>query len=151
MIAFWTIVHGLLAMVLLGAISHQGFSVWRKPAPARNMFERFRAVNPMGYANTVVILYFVTFVIGSLVYPIFVLDVKGTIADFGMRYTIGLFQIKEHVAVIGLLLLPVYWTYWRNASPENLGTRRFLTTTIMVSTWWNLIVGHILNNVKGLI
>ena len=115
------------------------------------MFERFRAVNPMGYANTVVILYFVTFVVGSLIYPIFVLDVKGAIADFGMRKTIGVFQIKEHVAVIGLFLLPVYWHYWRNATLENLGTRRFLTTTIMVSTWWNLVAGHILNNVKGLI
>ena len=151
MIAFWTILHGLMAMILLGAVTHQGLSVWRKPAPAKLIFDRFRAVNPNGYANTVVILYFVTFVIGALIYPIFVLDVKGSISDYGMRKTIGIFQIKEHVAVIALAFLPVYWHFWRQASAENLGTRRFLTTTIMVATWWNLVVGHILNNVKGLI
>jgi hypothetical protein len=151
MIAFWTILHGLLAITLLGAVTHQGFSVWRKPAPAKVFFDRFRAVNPNGYANTVVILYVVTFIIGSLIYPIFVLDVKGSVADYGMRKTIGLFQIKEHVAVIALAMLPVYWHFWRNASPENIGMRRFLTTLIMVIVWWNLVVGHILNNVKGLI
>lgn len=151
MIAFWTIVHGLMAMILLGAITHQGLSIWRKPAPARVLFDRFRAVNPIGYANTVVILYFITFLIGSLVYPIFVLDVKGSVADYGMKKTIGLFQLKEHIAVIALAMLPVYWHFWKNASAENLGTRRWMTTLIMLATWWNLVVGHILNNVKGLI
>ena len=151
MIAFWTILHGLLAMILLGAVTHQGLSVWRKPAPAKLLFDRFRAVNPMGYANTVVIMYFITFVVGALIYPIFVLDVKGSVADYGMRKTIGIFQVKEHVAVIALCMLPVYWHFWRNATPENIGTRRFLTTLIMAATWWNLVVGHILNNVKGLI
>lgn len=151
MIAFWTIVHGLLAMILLGAVTHQGLSVWRKPAPARVIFDRFRAVNPNGYANTVVILYFVTFVIGALIYPVFVLDVKGSVADYGMRKTIGIFQIKEHVAVMGLAILPVYWHFWRQPVTENAATRKFLTTLIMLSVWWNLVVGHILNNVKGLI
>lgn len=151
MIAFWTILHGLLAMILLGAVTHQGLSVWRKPAPAKVLFDRFRAVNPVGYANTVVILYVLTFIIGALIYPIFVIDVKGSIADYGMRKTIGIFQIKEHVAVIALGMLPVYWHFWRNAAPENLATRRFLTSLVMVITWWNLVIGHILNNVKGLI
>ncbi len=152
MIAFWTILHGLVAMVLVGAVTHQGLAVWRTPAPARQFVDRFRAVRPGGYANAIVILYVVVFTIGALIYPIFTLDVKGTVADYGMRTTMGLFQIKEHVGVIGLALLPTYWHFWHSVPlKESVATRRFLTTVIMVSVWWNLVVGHILNNVKGMI
>jgi hypothetical protein len=64
----------------------------------------------------------------------------------------GMFQIKEHVAVIGLSLLPLYWHYWRTV-PLNMAvdTRRFLTTSLMIAVWWNLVVGHIANNVRGLL
>ena len=30
-------------------------------------------------------------------------------------------------------------------------TRRFVTTLIMVAVWWNLVIGHVLNNVRGLL
>lgn len=151
-ITFLLIVHGLLAMTLLGAITHQGLSVWRKPAPARVFFDRFRAVQPSGYATTIAILYVITFAFGAYIYPTFVLDVKGSLADAGMRQTIGLFQIKEHAAVIGLAILPVYWSLWRvTPQSEQASTRRFLTTSLLIITWWNLVVGHLLNNVKGLL
>lgn len=151
MIAFWTILHGLVAIALVGAITHQGLSVWRRPAPARRFFDRFRAVRAAGYANAVVVLYVVVFTMGALIYPIFVLDVKGTVADYGMRTTMGVFQIKEHLGVIGLGMLPSYWHFWHSV-PLNqaTATRRLLTTLIMVCVWWNLVIGHLLNNLKGL-
>ena len=152
MIAFWVILHGLVAIALLGAVTHQCLSYWRRPRPAVLFIEKFRAVPAAGYANAVVVLYLTTFVIGAYVYPTFVLDVKGSLVDAGMRKTIGLFQIKEHVAVIGVGLLPVYWDFWRReALTAFVATRRFLTTVMMLIVWWNLVVGHILNNVKGLI
>ncbi len=152
MIAFWDLVHALLAIGLLGAVTHQGLSVWRKPAPARAFIDRFRAVNGGGYANAVCVLYVLTFALGSFIYPQFVLDVKGSLIDYGMRKTIFLFQLKEHVAVTGLCLLPVYWHFWRTVPlTEDVGVRKYLTTLLMVATWWNLVVGHVLNNVKGLV
>jgi hypothetical protein len=152
MIAFWTILHGLVAIVLVGAISHQGLTVWRKPAPARVFFDRFRAVRAGGYANAVTILYVIVFTMGALIYPIFVLDVKSTVADYGMRKTMGVFQIKEHVAVIGLALLPAYWHFWQSVPlTDAVATRRFLTTLMMICVWWSLVVGHVLNNVQGMI
>ena len=152
MITFLVIVHGLLAMTLLGAVTHQGLSSWRKPAPVRVFFDRFRAVAGGGYTTTIVILYLVTFAFGAYIYPTFVLDVKGSLADANMRGTIGVFQIKEHMAVIGLAILPVYWQMWRAVpATEHVATRRFLTTAIMAVAWWNLVVGHLLNNVKGLL
>ena len=152
MIAALVIIHGLLAIGLLGAVTHQGLGVWRKPAPARSFLDRFRAVNGAGYANAVWVLYVLTFAMGAYIYPTFVLDVKASVADAGMRTTIGVFQIKEHVAVIGLSLLPAYWHFWkRSPANENVVTRRMLTTVVMLCTWWSLVIGHVLNNVRGLI
>ena len=101
--------------------------------------------------NAIIFLYLLSFVIGVYIYPTFVLDVKGAVAGYGMRKTVGVFQLKEHIAVIGLVMLPMYSHYWRVVPlKEGAQTRRFLTTLLMFVVWWNLIVGHILNNIKGL-
>jgi hypothetical protein len=151
MIIFLTILHGLVAIILIGAITHQGLSVWRKPAPVSSFFSRFRAVPGPGYANAITLFYVIAFVLGSYVYPTYVLDVKASLAEQGQRYTLGVFQIKEHMAVIGLLLLPAYWHFWRSETMTNhVMTRRFLTTVIMICVWYNLLAGHFLNNTRGL-
>jgi hypothetical protein len=49
LIAFWTILHGLVAIALLGAITHQGLTVWRSPAPARLFIDPL----PLGFRRTV--------------------------------------------------------------------------------------------------
>ena len=77
MIAFWTILHGIIAIGLLGAITHQGLTVWRKPAPARLFIDRFRAISADRFATTIAVLYVLTFALGAYIYPTFVLDVKG--------------------------------------------------------------------------
>jgi hypothetical protein len=151
MIAFWAVLHGIIAIGLLGAVTHQGLTVWRKPAPARLFVNRFRAISAVRFANAIAVLYVLTFVLGAYIYPTFVLDVKGAVADYGMKKTIGMFQMKEHISVIGLGLLPVYWHYWRTVPvTEAFVTRRFLTTVLMFGVWWNLVIGHVLMNVKGL-
>ena len=151
LIAFWTIVHALLAIALLGAVTHQGLTVWRRPAPAQRFIDRFRAVPAERFATTIALLFVLTFALGAYIYPTFVLDVKGVLADYGLRRTIGFFQLKEHIAVIGLALLPAYWHFWRSVPlTEGVATRRALTTVLMIAVWWSLVVGHVLNNVRGL-
>jgi len=152
LITILLIAHGLIAMALIGAITHQGLSIWRRPAPARLFVDRFRAVAASGYVNAVIVLYLLTFAFGAYIYPTFVLDVKGSLADAAMRGTIGVFQIKEHLSVIGLALLPLYWQMWRVVpANEHVGTRRMVTSVLMLISWYNLVVGHVLNNVKGLL
>jgi hypothetical protein len=152
MISFWTILHGLLAIALVGAITHQGLSAWRAPGRARLFVDRFRAVPAAGYANAVVVLYVLTFTLGAFIYPTYVLDVKASLADTGLRKTIGVFQLKEHLAVVGLGLLPVYRHFWYSVPLDtHIATRRFLTTFMTLTVWWNLVIGHVLNNIKGLV
>jgi hypothetical protein len=151
MIAFWTILHGISAIALVGAVTHQGLTEWRKPAPAILFIDRYRAIPAVRFANAIVLLYVLTFSLGAFIYPTYVLDVKASLIESDMRKTIGIFQLKEHIAVIGLALLPIYWHLWcSNASAGSIATRRFVTTFLMLGVWWNLVVGHILNNVRGL-
>ena len=152
MTVFLLILHGLVAIALIGAITHQGLSVWRRPSPAKAFVDRFRAVPAPGYVSAIVVLYVTDFALGAYIYPAYVLDVKASLADFGFYLDIFLFQAKEHIAVIGLLLLPAYWHYWK-VTPlgELVITRRFITTVILTAVWWNLVIGHLLNNVRGLL
>jgi len=152
MTVFLLILHGLVAIALIGAITHQGFSAWRRPAPAKVFVDRFRAVPAIGYATPVVILYVADFLLGAYIYPAYVLEVKASLADFGFNTDIFLFQAKEHIAVIGILFLPAYWHYWKCIPSDTFVlTRRFVTTLIMIVVWWNLVIGHVLNNVRGLL
>ena len=135
MIAFWTLLHGILAIGLIGAVTHQGLTVWRRPGPAHLFINRFRAIPAARFATSIVVLYILTSLLGGYIYPTYVLDVKGSLADSGQRLAVGVFQLKEHLAVIALGLLPVYWHYWRSVPMnEGLATRRFLTSFLLLTS-----------------
>ena len=149
----WTIlliVHGLLAVALLGALTHQALSVWA-PArkPAGSFVARFRSVPGAGYANAVVTLYLLTAVLGGIIYTEYRISVRTVVEQLGMWPAHGAFELKEHFAAIGLGLLPAYWHYWRQPSPDHARTRAMLTSILAFTVWWNFLVGHVLNNIRG--
>ena len=154
MIIVLLIAHGLLAVTLLGAITHQALSVapGATTAGSRSFVRRFRSVNPGTYANAVVVLFVITAIGGGLLYPQYRLDVRTALEDMQMRAANGVFEIKEHLAAIGLGLLPTYWLFWRPPlAPEQASARRYLTWLLAFIVWWNFLVGHVLNNIKGLL
>src|SRR5262249_55124751 len=69
---YWTIlliIHGLLAIALLGALTHQSLSVLtpvRKPGGG--FITRFRAVQGAGYATAICVLWVLTFIMGAWIY-----------------------------------------------------------------------------------
>jgi len=64
---------------------------------------------------------------------------------------VGIFDLKEHFSTVALGLLPAYWYYWRQPlSAERANIRKFLTTIIAFTVWWNFLVGHFTNNIRGL-
>jgi hypothetical protein len=151
MITTLLILHGLLAVALLGAITHQALSMTRRTSPARSFVGRFRSVEAAGYTNAVITLFVVTSIFGALLYPPYRLDVRPTLEDLDMRAANGVFEIKEHLAAIGLGLLPAYWFFWRTPlTPEGMLARRYLTCILAFVVWWNFLVGHVLNNIRGL-
>lgn len=155
MIVALLILHGLLAVALLGAITHQALSVLTI-APATSgkwtFVNRFRGVDATAYTTPVVVLFLVTAVGGALLYPQYRVDVRPALEDTQNSVANGVFEIKEHLVAIGLGLLPVYWLFWRKPSgPDATAARRYLTWLLAFFIWWSFIVGHVLNNTRGLL
>ena len=66
--AFWTtllIIHGLLAVALLGAITHQAVSAWMPVrSKAGNFVTRFRAVPSTSYVTAIIV--WANFLVGHI-------------------------------------------------------------------------------------
>ena len=60
------IIHGLVAVALLGAITHQTLATWAPAGAAPgSFFGRFRAVPSAAFANAIVVLYVVSAILGA--------------------------------------------------------------------------------------
>jgi hypothetical protein len=146
------ITHGLLAFLLLGAVTHQVVSVW---APARagatNFVARFRAVGSANYANAIIVLYLLTAGLGSFIYTNYRITARLTLEQGHFWKSFGAFEIKEHLIAIGLAMLPAYWYFWRQPLDKNDAlTRKALTALLAFVVWWAFLAGHIANNIRGL-
>jgi hypothetical protein len=146
------IVHGLFAIGLIGAITHQAMSAIRTRAvPAKGFYDRFRNVNGAAYVTPIIWLYLITFTLGGIVYTWYRVDVRPEMEDLGMRKMVGSFELKEHLLAFGLLLLPMYYQLWKNPElAEYRTTRNIITVMLCLFVWWGLLTGHILNNYKGI-
>ena len=132
---FWTtllIVHGLLAVALLGAVTHQAAALWWPVRAAKGSFiARFRAVPGASYVWAVIALYIVTFIMGAWIYTHYRYTSRLALEQLTYFKTVGLFEMKEHVATIGLALLPAYWAYWRQPlSADHAEGRKTVTLLI---------------------
>ena len=153
---FWTIlfiVHALLAVALLGALSHQALSVLmpaRAGAGPAGFVTRFRSVHGASYAAAVCVLWIVTFIFGAWIYTKYRIYIRIPIEQDGFWKTQGAFEMKEHLVTIGLGLLPIYWYFWKNArNVEYDSPRKWLTVTLAGMCWYSFLVGHVVNNVRG--
>lgn len=149
---FLVITHGLLAFLLVGAITHQVVSTW---APVRtaagNFVTRFRAVGSANYANAIIVLYLITGTLGSVIYTNYRITARLTLEQGRYWKSFGAFEIKEHLLAIGLALLPAYWWYWRQPlDAKDATTRKILTALIAFIVWWAFLAGHVANNIRGL-
>jgi hypothetical protein len=152
---FWTIlfiVHALLAVALLGGLTHQAVAVL---APARNsaaggFVTRFRSVSARSYAGMICLMWILAFVFGGWIYTKYRIYVRVPIEQQGLYKTLGAFELKEHLVTIGLGLLPIYWYLWkhvRNADYDS--SRKWLTVVLAAICWYGFLTGHVLNNVRG--
>lgn len=146
------IVHGLVGFLLLGAITHQVVSVWAPVSGTTgNFIARYRAVGSAHYANAVVVLYLLQMILGGILYTNYRITVRLMLMSEHFLKSAGAFEIKEHLAALGVGLLPVYWYYWQSThKAENTRARTALTTFLAFIIWWNFLIGHIVNNVRGL-
>ena len=101
------ILHGLVAVALLGAITHQMLGSMGTVSPGpRSFFGRFRAVQPAGYANAIVGLYVGTSLLGAVIYLYFKVDIQPDLERDRHWHALGFLDLKEDFVAIGLGLLP---------------------------------------------
>jgi hypothetical protein len=145
------LVHGLLAVALLGAITHQVVSVWWPVrAPAGNFVARYRAAASTTYVGAVVVLYLVTMVLGAVIYTHYTISARVAIIQLQLWKPYGLFEMKEHFAAIGFGILPAYWYFWQPKVADQYARVRVLLTSILAFiVWWNFLVGHFINDIRG--
>lgn len=152
---FWTtllIIHGLLALALLGAITHQALALWWPVrAPAGSFVTRFRAVPSTSYVTAIIVLYVVTFIMGAWIYTQYRFTSRLALEQLRFFKTVGVFELKEHLATIGLILLPAYWAYWRQPLSETYThARKQVTLLLAFLVWCNFLIGHVVNNARGM-
>jgi hypothetical protein len=145
------ILHGLVAVALLGAITHQTLAAWA-PSTARppSVFGRFRAVQPAGFANAIVGLYAGTALLGAIVYLYFKVDIQPNLERDRHWHALGFFDLKEDFVSIGFGLLPAYWISWRRPFAEDRDRiAAALTAVLAFIVWWSFLVGHVVNDIMG--
>lgn len=152
MITFMLILHGLLAVALLGSLTHQSVAMFAKRVPAEKTFvNRYARVHSPTFVPAIVLLYACTFILGSLIYPAYRVDVRIPFEEMQLAWAVGLFELKEHFGGIGLAMLPAYYWVWRHSGENDLRPDRLgLTLLLTFIVWWDFLVGHVLNNIRGL-
>ena len=148
------IIHGLAAVALLGAITHQSVSLLmpggRKRTPS--FTSRYAHVNQRAFIYAVTVLFLVSFVLGMIIYPHYRLNVRIPFEEMRLAAAVGVFELKEHFAGIALGALPLYIWAWRDEAAETHRTLRVaLTLLIAFVVWWDFLIGHILNNIRGFV
>ena len=147
------LLHGVCALFLLGALSHQAAATWRTVPPTgrpAGVVAGFAAVRAPLYARAVAISYVLTMVLGDVVYGPYRVDVKTMLFDLQLWSWNGVFEIKEHLVALGFFLLWPYMTLWRQPlDAAQARSRRLLTSLLAAIVWYALLAGHLLNNLKG--
>jgi hypothetical protein len=146
--AILLIIHGILAVFLLGAITHVGIA-WPVTTKSPGFVSAVRGVNAMNYTNVVIILFVVTFALGTIIYPTYRVSVRTILREYRDFKPEGMFEMKEHLLALSLALLPIYWYFWRRASEANRVPRAVLTSILAFAVWWGFITGHVINNIRG--
>ncbi len=151
---FWTILftgHALLAVALLGALTHQAAAVLTPLRAGGDGFvARFRSVSGPTYATAVCVLWVLAFILGGWIYAKYRIYVRIPIEQEGFYKTLGAFELKEHLSSIGLGFLPFYWYLWKNVrNAAYASARKWLTIVLAAICWYVFLAGHIVNNVRG--
>jgi hypothetical protein len=150
---FWKIlefVHFALAVVLLAGVTLQSVAVLM---PARqavgNVVDR-APVPAASYTSLIVILYVLQALMGAWIYVKYRTYVRIPMEGFRHWWTVGSFELKEHVVTMGLALLPAYWYFWQQPqSDEHATVRKWVTVFLALTVWYSFVVGHVANDFRG--
>ena len=150
MATFLVILHGLLAVALLGSVTHQAVAVAWPSRSKVGFANAYRAVSGAAYVNATIILFIAVVILGGVIYPTYRVWVRTYLESARLYSSVGSFEVKEQFISIGLGLLPFYWLLWRRPDAAGKSARMAVTLMLCFIVWFAFIVGHVLNNIRGL-
>ena len=140
--------HLLVGVALLGAVTHQAVGVLSPSAVTGGPFiARYAKAGQSAFTAAIAVLFASSILLGGLLYPTYRMHVRMPFEAMSLAWAIGLFELKEHFGALGIGLLPAYAWGWRSG---NFAGRTGLTLVLALIAWWNFLVGHVLNNLRGL-
>jgi hypothetical protein len=90
-------------VTLLGAITHQPVALWLSVRVKTESFvARFRAVPGTSYVGAIIVLYVLTFVLGAWIYTHYRFTARLALEQLRFFKTVGAFEMKEHLATLGV-------------------------------------------------
>jgi hypothetical protein len=149
---FWRIllfIHFLLAVAVLAAVTLQAVAVLMPARQAAGHFIDRGPVPAQAYTMLVIVLYVLQALMGAWIYVKYRTYVRIPMEQLRYFWTVGSFEFKEHVAAMGLGLLPAYWYFWQPGAAEHDNIRRWVTVFLAVSVWFSFVVGHVANDFRG--
>ena len=151
---FWKIllfIHFLIAVGLLAAVTLQAVAVLMPVQQAAgNVVDRFSPVPAASYAPAIAVLYVLQALMGAWIYVKYRTYVRIPMEELRHFWTVGSFELKEHVVTMGLGLLPAYWYFWQEPlSAEHAVMRKWVTVFLALSVWYAFLVGHTANDFRG--
>jgi len=148
LVALLLTAHLLVGVALLGAVTHQAVGLLRPSAvQSRRFIARYAKADHTAFTIAIAVLFALSVLLGGLLYPTYRIQVRIPFEGMHLSWAIGLFELKEHFGGLGIGLLPAYVWAWR---PGNVTGRVGLTLVLAFIAWWNFLVGHVLNNLRGL-
>ena len=152
MAVFLLVLHGLVGVALLGALTHQSVSTLRGRAASGVAFlDRYAGARDRTFTAAVVVMFVAELVLGAIIYPAYRLGVRIPFEEMSLGWAVGAFELKEHFAGLGLAVLPYYAYTWKPEVAQTLRVDRVAITLLLAFVvWWDFLVGHVLNNIRGL-
>jgi hypothetical protein len=131
-------------------ISWQAFAAWA-PRITTDMFTPAAHVLAFRLRDITIGFFVLVIGLGALLYPSYRFVVRPYLEIQDMRAANGAFEIKEHFAALALLMLPAYRAVWQNSTVNGTtSARRAITGILCAMVWWNFVVGHGMNYIRGL-
>ena len=147
---FLLIVHGLMSVALLGALTHQAFAIrGSHEHNQKNFIDRFKSVDPSIYTKSICVLWVLSFFFGGWIYSKYRINIRIPLEQMGYMKTQGFFELKEHFSTFGLFLLPAYYLIWKQSEGDFNSARKYLTYLLCAICWFSFLIGHIVNNTRG--
>lgn len=130
--------HLVAAVVALGSVLHLGWRLWRCGV------QREAARSVRLHATILLWAYSAAFALGALLYPTFRVRVRATIFDPLLPWATGLFELKEHLASVGLVAVVALALLLRSRRGDDAQADRFAAERLFVWGLWALLLSILL-------